>query len=90
MKFDRTAVTFTFSYLLDASISQPTVVFYSKEYAFKQGIQMKLTDSKGTELVKDVDYTESVPGTFQIINKTLDGELLTVFIERASTLFLAQ
>ena len=48
---------------------------------------MKLTDSNGIRLVKHVDYTESAPGIFKVIRKSLDGEILTGFIEAAAESF---
>lgn len=77
MKFDVTTVSFNAQFKVSTQISQPSVLFYSSEYWYPNGLNVRLTDASGNGLALDTDFTldlsEQNYAKIQVINPAFDG-----------------
>jgi hypothetical protein len=81
-KFNVKNGDFSASFVADTSIDQPSVVFWSQEFWYPQGLSMKLFDAAGKQSTLGADFTldQSVANfsKFKITNPALNGQVVTV------------
>lgn len=80
--FNTKTAEFNARFVVDTSITEPTVIFWSQEFWYPQGFGMRLTDSNGKKLILDTDYSfNQHQGNYAkllITNPSLNGQELSM------------
>lgn len=84
MKFNSTNANFDAKFVVDTSIQEPSVIFWSKAY-YPLGFNFKLFDSQGTHLsMSSGDYTLDLSSVsyakFTVLKPSLNSQTLTLSI----------
>ena len=83
MLFDPITSDFTCTFVLNTSITAPTVVFLSEEYYYSNGLVTKIRTPQGEVIETPIDYTSNFL-TFTISDETLNGQTISVEITSAT------
>jgi hypothetical protein len=84
MKFNSTNANFDAKFVVDTSIQEPSILYWSKAY-YPLGFNFNLYDSKGTLLsMSSGDYSLDLSTTsyakFTVLKSDLNGQTLTLSI----------
>lgn len=84
MRFNLETASFSGSFSVDTSISQPSILYWNKEFWYQEGIMLNLYDTHNRELISGkqfiVDTSTQNYIKFQITDESLNNQLIYISV----------